>query len=58
MPTWFAERGDDLRVAEAVPGIDVVFGGHSHTALQEAIIVNGRTPVVQPGSTDRTSANW
>jgi 5'-nucleotidase / UDP-sugar diphosphatase len=41
--------GDDVRVAEAVPGIDVVIGGHSHTALQEATIVNGRTPVVQAG---------
>jgi 5'-nucleotidase/UDP-sugar diphosphatase len=41
--------GDDVRVAEAVPGIDVVVGGHSHTALHEAIIVNGRTPVVQAG---------
>jgi 5'-nucleotidase/UDP-sugar diphosphatase len=41
--------GDDVRVAEAVPGIDVVIGGHSHTALEEAIIVNGRTPVVQAG---------
>jgi 5'-nucleotidase len=27
----------------------VVIGGHSHTALQEAIIVNNRTPVVQTG---------
>jgi 5'-nucleotidase/UDP-sugar diphosphatase len=41
--------GDDVSLAEAVPGIDVVIGGHSHTALQEAIIVNGRTPVVQTG---------
>jgi 5'-nucleotidase / UDP-sugar diphosphatase len=41
--------GDDMRVAKAVPGIDVVIGGHSHTALQEAIIANGRTPVVQAG---------
>jgi 5'-nucleotidase len=32
-----------------VPGIDVVIGGHSHTELKEAIIVNGRTPVVQTG---------
>jgi 5'-nucleotidase / UDP-sugar diphosphatase len=41
--------GDDMRLAKAVPGIDVVIGGHSHTELQEAIIVNGRTPVVQTG---------
>jgi len=41
--------GDDVALAEAVTGIDVVIGGHSHTALQEAIIVNGRTPVVQTG---------
>ena len=32
-----------------MPGIDVVIGGHSHTELQEAIIVNNRTPVVQTG---------
>jgi 5'-nucleotidase / UDP-sugar diphosphatase len=41
--------GDDVRLAEAVPGIDAVIGGHSHTELKEAIIVNGRTPVVQTG---------
>ena len=40
--------GDDVRLAN-VSGIDVVIGGHSHTELQEAIIVNGRTPVVQTG---------
>jgi len=41
--------GDDVRLAKAVPGIDVVVGGHSHTELKEAVIVNGRTPVVQTG---------
>jgi len=41
--------GDDVRLAKAVPGIDVVIGGHSHTEMREAIIVNGRTPVVQTG---------
>lgn len=41
--------GDDVRLPEAVPGIDVVIGGHSHTELREPIIVNGRTPVVQAG---------
>jgi len=43
------DRGDDVELAKAVPGIDVVIGGHSHTFLSEAIIVNGRTPVVQTG---------
>jgi len=41
--------GDDVRLADSVPGIDVVISGHSHTELKEAIIVNGRTPVVQTG---------
>jgi 5'-nucleotidase len=45
--------GDDLSLARAVPGIDVVIGGHSHTELQEAIIVNSRTPVVQTGVAGR-----
>jgi 5'-nucleotidase len=40
--------GEDVRLAE-VPGIDVVIGGHSHTELSEAILVGGRTPVVQTG---------
>ena len=41
--------GDDVRLPKAVPGIDVVIGGHSHTELNEAIILNGRTLVVQTG---------
>jgi 5'-nucleotidase / UDP-sugar diphosphatase len=45
-------EGDDVRMA-AVPGVDVVVGGHSHTELQEPIIVNDRTPVVQTGNESR-----
>ena len=41
--------GDDVRLPKAMPGSDIVIGGHSHTELKEAIIVNGRTPVVQTG---------
>ncbi len=41
--------GEDVRLPMAVPGIDVVIGSHSHTELHEAVIVNGRTPVVQTG---------
>jgi 5'-nucleotidase len=41
--------GEDVRLAQAVPGIDVVIGGHTHTELSEPILVGGRTPVVQAG---------
>jgi 5'-nucleotidase len=45
--------GEDAHLARDVPGIDVVISGHSHTELKEAIIVNGRTPVVQTGKDGR-----
>ncbi|MFN0128628.1 MAG: bifunctional metallophosphatase/5'-nucleotidase [Verrucomicrobiales bacterium] len=41
--------GEDVQLPKAVPDIDIVIGSHSHTELHEAIIVNGRTPVVQTG---------
>ena len=41
--------GEDVQLAKAVTGIDIVIGAHSHTELHEPIIVNGRTPVVQTG---------
>ena len=38
----------DQRVAEEVPGIDLIVGGHSHTPLSEAVQV-GDTWIVQAG---------
>lgn len=40
--------GADATLAEKVPGIDVIVGGHSHTLLQEAVQV-GDTIIVQAG---------
>ena len=45
--------GEDVELPIAVPGIDIVIGGHSHTELNEPIIANGRTPVVQTGKEGR-----
>jgi 5'-nucleotidase / UDP-sugar diphosphatase len=45
-------EGEDNDLA-GVPGIDVVISGHSHTELQEVVLANGRTPVVQTGKEGR-----
>lgn len=39
---------EDLKLAEAVPGIDVIVGGHSHTPVEHGTMV-GNTLVVQAG---------
>ncbi len=39
---------DDERLAAAVPGIDLIIGGHSHVVLEQPKIVAG-TPIVQAG---------
>ncbi|MGN7408133.1 5'-nucleotidase C-terminal domain-containing protein [Sporosarcina sp. SAFN-010] len=45
--------GSDQSLAKAVPGIDVIVGGHSHTELKEPITVannaGGKTLIVQTG---------
>jgi len=40
---------EDLKLGEAVPAIDVVVGGHSHTRVEEATLA-GNAIVVQAGS--------
>ncbi|QHJ70534.1 5'-nucleotidase C-terminal domain-containing protein [Planococcus halotolerans] len=42
-----AQFDNDLLLAENVAGIDVIVGGHTHTALTEGqVVVNGNEPVV------------
>ena len=41
-------EGDDVTLARAVPEIDVIVGGHTHTFMKTPVIVNG-TPIVQAG---------
>lgn len=43
---WFSE---DIDLATQVPELDVVISGHSHTAMTEPALVDGR-PVVQAGA--------
>jgi 5'-nucleotidase len=38
----------DIEIAEKVPGIDVIFGGHSHEYLTEPVVI-GETVVVNGG---------
>lgn len=52
-PDGTYQDGEDVRLAKEVAGIDVVISGHSHTELNEAIIVNGHTAVVQTGKESR-----
>ena len=40
--------GEDVELAKAVKGIDVIVGGHSHTKLDQPLIING-IPIVQTG---------
>lgn len=45
--------GSDQTLAKAVPEIDIIVGGHTHTALKEPITItdenNGKTLIVQAG---------
>ncbi len=36
----------DVAVAEAVPGIDLIIGGHTHLPLENPLVING-TPIVR-----------
>ncbi len=40
--------GEDVKLANAVKGIDLIVGGHSHTKLDQPLVVNG-TSIVQAG---------
>ena len=45
-------RHDDLQMPQAVPGIDVIIGGHSHTFLDEPVRITtdrGTTAIFQVG---------
>lgn len=41
-------KGEDYEIAKNVNGIDLIVGGHSHTKLEQPLLVNG-IPVVQTG---------
>ena len=41
-------KGEDYELAKAVDGIDLIVSGHTHTTLDEPIVVNN-TPIVSCG---------
>lgn len=41
-------KGEDYELARAVSGIDLIISGHTHTTLEEPLMVNG-TPIVSCG---------
>ncbi|MCX6328296.1 MAG: 5'-nucleotidase C-terminal domain-containing protein [Bacteroidia bacterium] len=41
-------RGEDYELAKNVKGIDLIVGGHSHTKLEQPLMVNG-IPIIQTG---------
>ncbi len=45
-------QGEDVELAQQVPGIDVIISGHTHTSLAKPIIINN-IPIVQAGSFGR-----
>lgn len=41
--------GEDVLLAQKVPGIDVIISGHTHTLIDKPLVVNGK-PIVQTGA--------
>lgn len=41
--------GEDVRLAQKVPEIDLIISGHTHIALEKPLVVNG-TPILLAGS--------
>jgi 5'-nucleotidase len=41
--------GEDVTMAQKVPGIDVIISGHTHTLIDKPLVVNG-VPIVQTGA--------
>jgi 5'-nucleotidase len=49
-------QGDDVEMAQLVPGIDVIISGHTHTNLAKPLIINN-IPIVQAGGEGRFVGN-